>query len=73
MIPLVTQDANPTDTLNPRFKGVSFTNVTGYWKTDQNVILGLLYLLATLILHLCTVALPGLADLSSKILFLHFS
>ena len=43
--------------------------VTGFWKTDQNVTLGLFYfivqLIVTLIHYPCTVALTGLADWSA--------
>ena len=43
--------------------------VTGFWKADQIFTLGLFHLLtqlmAILIHHLCTVALPGLADWSA--------
>ena len=43
--------------------------VTGFWKTNRNVALGLLHFItqpiATLIHYSCTVALPGLADWSA--------
>ena len=51
------------------YSRMHLTNVTGFWKTDQIVILGLFHfigqLMATLVHYTYTVPLPGLANWSA--------